>query len=58
MSTATELRALADKAIRRVGHMGEMTELMPEDVRLLQRAAEELELRPVREEVERIGAAS
>jgi hypothetical protein len=58
MNTATQLRALADKAIRNVGFFGRMTELTPEDVRLLQNAAEELERKAVREEVERIGAAS
>ena len=40
---ARDLRALANKAITRAAFGGAMTELMPEDVRLLQRAATALE---------------
>jgi hypothetical protein len=50
------LRELANKAIRRVAYMGEMTELMPEDVRLLERAAMALDAQTVRAEIERAGA--
>lgn len=50
------LRALADKALHRVAYMGEMTELMPDDVRLLQNAAQALDAKWVSAEVERIGA--
>ena len=40
---AAALMALADKAINRAGFLNEGTALEPDDVRLLQRAAKELE---------------
>lgn len=46
---ARALRALANKAITRVAMGVGMTELMPDDVRLLQRAATALEASQIAE---------